>query len=76
MDMVSPNEVADGGLPANATGVYWIDTEWFECRKHLEDPNWTRPVGPPAPAIDRSQRVGMVVYWNTFICTSCETEKR
>lgn len=77
MDMISPNEVATSGLPANATGVYWSDTEWFACRKHLEDPNWIRPMGPPAARADHSdQRVGMVLFWNTFTCTSCEKAKK
>lgn len=74
MDKISPNEVATDGLPENATGVYWTDTEWFECRKHLEDPTWKRAVAPTAVG-DSDLRVGAVLYWDTFTCTECSRSR-
>ena len=53
---VSVNDVLTNGLPEGALGVYWADTEWTECRAHIEDDSWRQGVAPS------DDPTGLVLY--------------
>lgn len=62
--LVSVDEVVNGGLPIGAAGVHWADTDWTECRAHLEDPSWSTFVTPNA------EREGIVLSGEVD-CDAC-----
>ena len=65
---VSTADVADGNLPADATGVRWTDTAWTECRAHLEDPSWRT-------AVDRTDEPTGVVLTAPVTCDACRADR-
>ena len=61
---ISVNQVAAEELPDTATGVYWTDTAWTECRDHLQDPSWTA-------AVDQSDVPTGIVLTGNVECDMC-----
>lgn len=66
---VSVNDVRGGLLPAVATGVRWTDTDWTECRAHLEDRSWSSAVIPSDDPTGQA-------LTGTVECDACAERKR
>jgi hypothetical protein len=58
-----------GGLPDDATGVWWEDTEWTECRDHLLSWSW-------AEAAPRSDAKTGIILTGPVGCNACAEERR
>jgi hypothetical protein len=53
-----------GGLPDDATGVRWEDTEWTECRDCLLSWSW-------AEQVDRSDAKAGIILTGPVECDAC-----
>jgi hypothetical protein len=67
---VSVRDVMAGLLPRDASGVYWADTDYTECRPHLTDPSWR-----PDNLQESGERTG-VVLTGPIVCNACEDDAR
>ena len=63
--LISPAAVIAGELPEGATGVHWTDTNWTECRAHLEDASWAIP-----ETTQNTERTGRVLF-GAVSCNAC-----
>jgi hypothetical protein len=63
---VSIADVRTKRLPRDASGVYWTDTGYTECRPHLTDPSWT----PGDWDQDFQAPIGIVLT-GALVCDAC-----
>jgi hypothetical protein len=61
---ISVNEIKWNGLPDGATGVVWDETDWTECRAHVEYGGWMGE-------IDDDHEDGTVLYDENVACDLC-----
>jgi hypothetical protein len=55
-------------LPKGWTGVRWTDTDWTECRGHIEDQSW-------AVTVTRSDEPVGTILFGEVECDACREGK-
>lgn len=54
-------------LPADLTGIHWVDTGWTECRDHLLAPGWAEAVDP----LWQTDELTGVALYGPVECDAC-----